>query len=157
MNVLFWGRCYFQINLSGRDMEMNVWNRKEIVWSLFFSNFPMAILEWNQLEDCIGIMDKVDGQKGLDSTLTAAVLLHHVVERMSVLGKEFRKWRPCLFTVVFAWALCYRLNHTSGVTVVTPTDRPKSVRNCCVTKFLVVFLCCDVAFWIFLWVYGLLS
>ena len=40
-------------------------------------------------------------------------------------------------------------NHTSWVTAVTPTDRPKSVRNHCV--------CCHVAFGIFLWVSGFLS
>ena len=34
----------------------------------------------------------------------------------------------------------------------TPTDRVKSVRNRCVIEFLVAFLCCHVAFWIFLWV-----
>ena len=27
MNVLFWGRCDFQISFSGRDMSRNVWNR----------------------------------------------------------------------------------------------------------------------------------
>ena len=32
------------------------------------------------------------------------------------------------------------VNHTSWVTVVTPTDRPKSVRNCCVIEFFVTFL-----------------
>ena len=42
----------------------------------------------------------------------------------------------------------YWLNHTSGVTVVTPTDRPKSVSNRCVIEMLVAFLCCHVAFWI---------
>ena len=36
---------------------------------------------------------------------------------------------------------------------VTPTDRPKSVRNHCVIKvFGGAFLCCHVAFWIVLWV-----
>ena len=36
---------------------------------------------------------------------------------------------------------------------VTPTDRPKSVRNCCVIEvFGGVFVCCHDAFWIFLWV-----
>ena len=39
-----------------------------------------------------------------------------------------------------------RFNHTSGVTVVTPTDLPKSVRNRCVIEDLVAFLC----FWILL-------
>ena len=32
------------------------------------------------------------------------------------------------------WALVNRFNHTSWVTAVTPTDRPKSVRNSCVIK-----------------------
>ena len=32
-----------------------------------------------------------------------------------------------------------RFNHTSGVTVVTPTDRRKSVRNRCVIGVLVAF------------------
>ena len=40
----------------------------------------------------------------------------------------------------------------SGVTVVTPTDCPKSVCNRCVIEVLVAFLCCHVAFWIVLWV-----
>ena len=30
--------------------------------------------------------------------------------------------------------LVNRFNHTSGVTVLTPTDRPKSVRNRCVIR-----------------------
>ena len=40
-----------------------------------------------------------------------------------------------------------------GLTAVTPTDRPKSVRNRCVIEvFEGVFLCCHDAFWTFLWV-----
>ena len=40
-------------------------------------------------------------------------------------------------------------NHTSWVAIVTPTDRPKSVRNRCVIEsFDGVFLCCHVAFWL---------
>ena len=35
------------------------------------------------------------------------------------------------------------------MTDVTPTDRPKSVRNHCVINVLVAFLCFHVAFWIF--------
>ena len=42
-----------------------------------------------------------------------------------------------------------RLHHNSGVTAVTPTDLSKSVSNRCV-KFWWRFLCCQVAFWIFL-------
>ena len=50
-------------------------------------------------------------------------------------------------------ALVNRFNHTSGVTVLTPTDRPKSVRNRDVIEVLGgVFLCCHFPFWIFLWV-----
>ena len=33
------------------------------------------------------------------------------------------------------------VNHTSGVTAVAPTDRPKSVRNRCVIAVLVAYLC----------------
>ena len=33
--------------------------------------------------------------------------------------------------------------------VVTPNDRPRSVRNRCVIEVLLVFLCCYDAFWIF--------
>ena len=43
-------------------------------------------------------------------------------------------------------------NHASGVTAVTQTDRPKSVRNRCVIKVLGGVLCCHHALWIFLWV-----
>ena len=35
--------------------------------------------------------------------------------------------------------LVNQFNHTSGVTVVTPTDHPKSVRNRCVIEVLVAF------------------
>ena len=36
-----------------------------------------------------------------------------------------------------------QVNHTSWVAVVTPTDRPKSVRNRCVIElFCSVVLCC---------------
>ena len=38
-------------------------------------------------------------------------------------------------------------NHTSGmVVIVTPTDRPKSVRNQCVIEIFVEFLCCHLVF-----------
>ena len=37
----------------------------------------------------------------------------------------------------------------------TPADRPKFVCNRCVIEVLVVFLCCQVAIWIFLWVKGI--
>ena len=40
-----------------------------------------------------------------------------------------------------------------GFIAVTPTDRPTSVHNCCVSKILVAFLYVfHDAFWIFLWV-----
>ena len=32
------------------------------------------------------------------------------------------------------WALKTRVNHTGWITVVTPTDRPKSARNRCVIE-----------------------
>ena len=41
---------------------------------------------------------------------------------------------PFDYMVVCGWALVNRFNHTSWVTAVTPTDRPKSVRNSCVIK-----------------------
>ena len=51
-----------------------------------------------------------------------------------------------------------RFNHTSGVTAVTPTDRPKSVRNHCVIDvFGDVYCVVTLFFWIFLWVNGILS
>ena len=34
-----------------------------------------------------------------------------------------------------------RLNHTSWVAVVTPTDVPKSIRNCCVISLLCGVVC----------------
>ena len=43
------------------------------------------------------------------------------------------------------------------ITIVIPTDRPKSVRNRCVIEVLVAFLCFHVAFWNFLSVWGFLS
>ena len=33
------------------------------------------------------------------------------------------------------------VNHTSWVTVVTPTDRPKSVRNCCLIELFCGVVC----------------
>ena len=39
-----------------------------------------------------------------------------------------------VFTGILASLFNNRFNHTSGVTAVTPTDRPKSVRNRCVIK-----------------------
>ena len=54
------------------------------------------------------------------------------------------------------WALVNWFNHTSWVTAVTPTDRPKSVRNSCVIKvfggvFMLsrCFLDCSVGVWVF--------
>ena len=34
-----------------------------------------------------------------------------------------------------------QVNHTSWVAVVTPTDRPKSVRNCCLIKLFCGVVC----------------
>ena len=46
----------------------------------------------------------------------------------------------------------YRLHHNSGVAVITPTDRPKSVGNSCVIEVFGAWrvLCCHFAFLIFL-------
>ena len=38
------------------------------------------------------------------------------------------------------------VNHNSWMTVVTPTDNPKSVHNRCVIEVLVAFLCCQFVF-----------
>ena len=38
------------------------------------------------------------------------------------------------------WA-CKPVNHTSWVAVVTPTDRPKSVRNCCLIELFCGVVC----------------
>ena len=45
----------------------------------------------------------------------------------------------CLLRLVRRLSACKPFNHTSGVTVVTPTGRPKSVRNRCVIEVLVTF------------------
>ena len=43
-------------------------------------------------------------------------------------------------------------NHTSWVTVVTPTDRPKSVRNFCVIELFCGVVCVvTLSFWHFCW------
>ena len=48
-----------------------------------------------------------------------------------------------------------QVNHTSWVAVVTPTDRPKSVRNCCVIKLFCGFFCVvTLSFWHFCWCMG---
>ena len=52
------------------------------------------------------------------------------------------------------WDPVNRFNHTCWLAVVTPTDRPESVRNRCVIEIFVGVLCCHVAFWIFLWLVG---
>ena len=44
------------------------------------------------------------------------------------------------------WDPVDRFDHASSVTVVTRTDRPKSVRNRCISEVLVAFLCCHVCF-----------
>ena len=49
------------------------------------------------------------------------------------------------------------VNHTSWVAVVTPTDRPKSVRNRCVIELFCGVVYVVTALLTFLLVYGLLS
>ena len=47
------------------------------------------------------------------------------------------------------------INHTSWVAVVTPTDRPKSVRNCCVIELFCGVVCVvTLPFWYFCWCRG---
>ena len=48
-----------------------------------------------------------------------------------------------------------QVNHTSWVAVVTPTDRPKSVRNRCVIELFCGFVCVvTLPFWHFCWCMG---
>ena len=47
---------------------------------------------------------------------------------------------------VEGWVPVNRFNHTSWMTVVTPTDRPKSVHNHCVIEVFVAFVCCPLVF-----------
>ena len=48
-----------------------------------------------------------------------------------------------------------QVNHTSWVAVVTPTDRPKSVRNCCLIELLCGVVCVvTLPFWHFCWCRG---
>ena len=49
------------------------------------------------------------------------------------------------------WALVNRFNHTSAVTVVTPTDRPKSVRNRCVIGYFGCVFCVVTLLFGFFW------
>ena len=47
------------------------------------------------------------------------------------------------------------VNHTSWVTVVTPTDRPKSVRNCCLIELFCGVVCVvTLPLWHFCWYRG---
>ena len=47
------------------------------------------------------------------------------------------------------------VNHTSWVTVVTPTDRPKSVRNCCLIELFCGVVCVvALPLWHFCWCRG---
>ena len=48
-----------------------------------------------------------------------------------------------------------QINHTSWVAVVTPTDRPKSVRNCCLIELFCGVVCVvTLPFWHFCWCRG---
>ena len=47
------------------------------------------------------------------------------------------------------------VNHTSWVAVVTPTDRPKSVRNCCLIELFCGVVCvATLSLWHFCWYRG---
>ena len=51
------------------------------------------------------------------------------------------RWaRKPVLRLVGRWAR-KPVNHTSWVAVVTPTDRPKSVRNCCLIKLFCGVVC----------------
>ena len=48
-----------------------------------------------------------------------------------------------------------QVNHTSWVAVVSPTDRPKSVRNCCLIELFCGVVCVvNLPFWHFCWCRG---
>ena len=48
-----------------------------------------------------------------------------------------------------------QVNHTNWVAVVTPTDRPKSVRNCCLIELFCSVVCVvTLPFWHFCWCRG---
>ena len=48
-----------------------------------------------------------------------------------------------------------KVNHTSWVAVATPTDRPKSVRNCCLIELFCGVVCVvTLPFWHFCWCRG---
>ena len=56
-----------------------------------------------------------------------------------------------LLRLVGRWAR-KPVNHTSWMAVVTPTDRPKSVRNCCLIKLFCGVVCVVILFlWHFCW------
>ena len=52
------------------------------------------------------------------------------------------------------WVPVNRFNHTSWMTVVTPTDRPKSVRNRCVIEVFGGVFVLSIGFRIFCWYRG---
>ena len=59
-----------------------------------------------------------------------------------------------LLRLVGRWAR-KPVNHTSWVAVVTPTDRPKSVRNCCLIELFCSVVCVvTLRFWHFCWCRG---
>ena len=60
---------------------------------------------------------------------------------------KFSNVCPADYTAVAGSGKVKSVNHTSWITVVTPSDRPKSVRNRCVIEgFVVVFVfsCCPI-------------
>ena len=59
-----------------------------------------------------------------------------------------------LLRLVGRWAR-KPVNHTSWVAVVTPTDRPKSVRNCCLIELFCGVVCVvTLSLWHFCWYRG---
>ena len=64
---------------------------------------------------------------------------------------HFEKYVKRAFTTAFAvsgkgWDHVNRFDQTSLMAMVTPTDRPKSVRNRIVIEVLVTILCCFLDF-----------
>ena len=56
-----------------------------------------------------------------------------------------------IFRLVEGWNPVNRFNHTSRIDVVTPTDRPRSVRKRRVIEVFGGVLCCNVACLDYVW------
>ena len=62
-------------------------------------------------------------------------------EPSSVILSKKRNFRSCCCFGEWEGGPVNQVNHTSWVAVVTPTDRPKSVRNCCLIELFCSVVC----------------